>query len=88
MNGANFDARTAAGALRGAGFKDRQAEAIAGVVCHAVSVDRAGLATKADLEAAIASLEARIYRAMWVLGMGIVGANGAMIAAVLAIVTG
>ena len=88
MNGATFDALAAAGALRGAGFEDRQAEAIAGVVRHAVSADRAGLATKADLEAAIAGLEARIYRAMWVLGIAIVGASGAATAAVLAIVTG
>lgn len=88
MNGATFDALAAAGALRAAGFEDRQAEAVAGVVRRAVSADRAGLATKADLEAALAGLEARIYRALWVLGMGIVGASGAATAAALAIVTG
>ncbi len=91
MNGTTFDALAATKALREAGFEDRHAEAVASVVRHAVSVDRAGLATKADLEAAIAGLEARIYRAMWVLGMGIVGGVGAIVAAtaaVLAIVTG
>ena len=88
MNGTTCDALAAARALRDAGFEDRQPEAVAGVVHHAVSVDRAGLATRADLEAAIAGLEARIYRAMWVLGLGIVGAVVAATAALLAIVTG
>ena len=88
MNGTTCDALAAARALRNAGFEDRQAEAVAGVVRHAVSVDRAGLATRADLEAAIAGLEARIYRAMWVVGLGVVGGVGAVVAAIFAIVTG
>ena len=49
MNGTTFDALAAAGTLREAGFEDRQAEAVAGVVRHAVDADRGALATKADI---------------------------------------
>ena len=49
MNGTTFDALAAAGTLRDAGFGDRQAEAVAGVVRHAVDADRGALATKADI---------------------------------------
>ena len=51
MNGTTFDALAAAGTLREAGFEDRQAEAVAGVVRHAVDADRGALATKADIAA-------------------------------------
>ena len=51
MNGTTFDALAAAGTLRDAGFEDRQAEAVAGVVRHAVDADRGALATKADIAA-------------------------------------
>ena len=49
MNGTTFDALAAAGTLREAGFEGRQAEAVAGVVRHAVDADRGALATKADI---------------------------------------
>ena len=58
MNGTTFDALAAAGTLRDAGFGDRQAEAVAGVVRHAVDADRGALATKADLDAGLAALRA------------------------------
>ena len=58
MNGTTFDALAAAGTLREAGFEDRQAEAVAGVVRHAVDADRGALATKADLDAGLAALRA------------------------------
>ena len=51
MNGTTFDALAATGTLRDAGFGDRQAEAVAGVVRHAVDADRGALATKADIAA-------------------------------------
>ena len=51
MNGTTFDALAAAGTLRDAGFGDRQAEAVAGVVRHAVDAERGALATKADIAA-------------------------------------
>ena len=58
MSGTTFDALAAAGTLRDAGFGDRQAEAVAGVVRHAVDADRGALATKADLDAGLAALRA------------------------------
>ncbi len=57
MSGTTFDALAAAGTLREAGFEDRQAEAVAGVVRHATRLrgrrfaDRGALATKADIAA-------------------------------------
>ena len=60
MNGTTFDALAAAGTLREAGFEDRQAEAVAGVVRHAVDADRGGLATKADIAALRADTRADI----------------------------
>lgn len=56
MNGTTFDSLAASAALRGAGFADRQVEAVAGVVRDG----RADLATKADLENAVTGLEARL----------------------------
>ena len=60
MNGTTFDALAAAGTLREAGFEDRQAEAVAGVVRHAVDADRGTLATKADIAALRADTRADI----------------------------
>lgn len=77
MNGTAFDTLAAARALRDAGFEDRQAEAVAGVVRHAVDADRDKLATKADL----ATLRADIYRALWTQGAGLVAVMTALIAA-------
>ncbi len=58
MSGTTFDALAAAGTLREAGFENRQAEAVAGVVRHAVDADRGALATRADLDAGLAALRA------------------------------
>ena len=77
MNGIAFDTLAAAKALRDAGFEDRQAEAVTGVVRHAVGADRDTLATKADL----ASLRADIYRALWAQGAGLVAVMTALMAA-------
>ena len=57
MSGTTFDALAAAGTLREAGFGDRQAEAVAGVVRHAVDADRGALATRADIAALRADLD-------------------------------
>ena len=92
MNGIAFDTLAAAKALREAGFEDRQAEAVTGVVRHAVGADRDTLATKADLETGLAasradletglaSLRADIYRALWAQGAGLVAVMAALIAA-------
>ena len=80
MNGTTFDTLAAAKTLREAGFENRQAEAVAGVMRHAVGADRDTLATKADL----AALEARLYRALWMQGAGIVAVMAALIAALIA----
>ncbi len=60
MSGTTFDALAAAGTLREAGFEDRQAEAVAGVVRGAVDADRGALATKADIAALRADTRADI----------------------------
>ena len=56
MNGTTFDSLAASTALRDSGFTDRQAEAVAGVVRDG----RADLVTRADLDNAVAGLEARL----------------------------
>ena len=62
MNGIAFDTLAAAKALREAGFEDRQAEAVTGVVRHAVGADRDTLATKADVAALRADLDTGLAR--------------------------
>ena len=95
MNSATFDTLAAAKALREAGFEDRQAEAVIGVVRHAVDADRDSLATKAAfaalradintgfaaLRADLDTLRADIYRALWAQGAGLVVVMAALIAA-------
>ena len=56
MNETAFDALAASETLAQAGFDERQAKAVAGVMRRAVEADRDKLATKADL----AALEARL----------------------------
>ena len=94
-----FDALAASQELREAGVENRQAEAIAAAIRRAAAAGRGGLATKADLDvlgarvdsglaglrADIAASEARIYRALWIQGAGVIAAmTGIMsIAAIL-----
>ena len=68
MNGTTFDALAATKTLRDAGFGDRQAESVAGVVRDG----RSGLATKADLDALESRLHATLYRALWIQGGAII----------------
>ena len=58
MHAAAFDTCTAAKRLRAAGFDESQAEAAVTMVRDAVGPDREQLATKADLDTAIAALSA------------------------------
>ena len=58
MNGTTFDALDATGTLERAGFDERQAKAVAGVVRQAVAADRDTLATKADIAALRADVRA------------------------------
>ena len=60
MSTATFDTYAAAKRLRDAGFDERQAEAAVSMVRDAVGTDREQLATKADLDTAIAALETRL----------------------------
>ena len=80
MDATAYNSLATARRLREAGFDQKQAETIADELRGAVTADRDTLATKADIEAAIASLEARLYRAMWIQGAGIVAIVGGFIA--------
>ena len=68
MNGTTFDALAATKTLREAGFGDRQAEAVAGVMRSAVDADRGALATKADLDKLETRLTVRFFGGLF--GMG------------------
>ena len=68
MASTSFDTLRAAHDLEAAGFERKQAEAIATAINH--GDERA--ATKADLDASISGLEARMYRALWIQGGAIV----------------
>ena len=80
MNGTTFDALAAAGTLRDAGFGDRQAEAVAGVVRHAVDADRGALATKADLDAGLAAVRADLDKLETRLTVRFFGMGGVLVA--------
>ena len=81
MNGTTFDAFAASETLAQAGFDERQAKAVAGVVRQAVGADRDTLATKADiadLRAGLAALEARMTVRMVAMGGAIVAVMAAL----------
>ena len=87
MMTARFDTHAAVKQLRGAGVNDQQAETLVDVIGHALGeavarADLEPLATKemvraesAGLRAEIAGLEARLFRHLWVMAAGIVGAT-------------
>ncbi len=75
MNAATFDTLSAARKLEAAGVERRQAEAHAEALREAVSADRDALATKADLDAKLAGLETRMYRALWIQAAALIGAQ-------------
>ena len=60
-----FDTLRAAQALRDAGFDDAQSETIVATIQKSLGEN---VATKSDLELAIAGLRADIYRALWIQG--------------------
>ena len=87
MNATTFDTLAAARDLEAAGVERHQAEAIADTVRQAINADRDALATQADLaglesriDAKLEALEGRIYRALWIQGIGIVAIIGGFIA--------
>ncbi len=80
MDATAYNPLATARRLREAGFDQKQAETIADEVRSAATAGGDTLATKADVELAIAGLEARLYRALWVQGVGIVAVVGGFIA--------
>ena len=80
MTAAAFDTLTTARELEAAGVERRQAEAIAGAVRQAVSADRGELATKADLDTAIADLKADMLKVAIGVAIGVVIANATLTA--------
>ena len=83
MIASTFDTLTAARKLEAAGIERRHAEAHAEALREAATADRDELATKGDLAVLrgdIEALEGRIYRALWIQGIGIVAIIGGFIA--------
>ena len=83
-----FDTFASVRTLREAGADERLAEAVVGVVRHAISTDRETLATKADiadLKTGIAALEARMANRLVLAVVGIVAANAAFLGAAVAL---
>ena len=81
MNETAFDALDATGTLERAGFDERQARAVAGVVREAVDADRDKLATKANLDTGLAALEARLTVRLFGGLFAVTGLNVATMAA-------
>ena len=69
-----FDALAVVADLESAGMERRQAEAVAKAAVQAATAGRGEFATKADLAAGLANLEARIYLAFVAFAIAIVGA--------------
>lgn len=87
-----FDTFASVRTLREAGADERLAEAVVGVVRHAISTDRETLATKADiadlrldLKTGVAALEARMANRPVLAVVGIVAANAAFLGAAVAL---
>ena len=75
MNAATFDTYAAVKTLREAGADEAMAEAIVNTASAAAGADREQLATKADLETAIAGLRGELYRALWIQAAALIGAQ-------------
>ena len=83
-----FDSLASVRRLREAGADERLAEAVVGVVRHAISTDRETLATKADiadLKIEMAGLEARMANRLVLAVVGVVAANAAFLGAAVAL---
>lgn len=76
-----LDTLTAADQLTAAGFESQQAKAIVAVVRSSEE----SAVTTPELEAALAKLETRLYRALWIQAGGIVGALVGLIATAIAV---
>lgn len=76
MNARTFDTLTAARKLEAAGIERAQAEAIAEGMRHAAAADRAELVTRGEF-----------YRALWIQGAAIVGAQIAIAGLIVTLLT-
>ena len=72
MAAAMFDTYKAIQALKRAGFGEEQAVAVVHTVGDAAGAGHTDLATRADLAALEARIEARMYRGLWIQGGAIV----------------
>lgn len=79
MAASTFDTLRIARALKDAGFDDAQSEAIVSAIQRSLGEN---VATKTDLT----ELRADIYRAMWVLGAGLVMINIAVTSLAVALI--
>ena len=83
-----FDSFASVRRLREAGADERLAEAVVGVVRHAVSTERETLATKADiadLKIEMVGIEARMANRLVLAVVGVVAANAAFLGAAVAL---
>ncbi len=83
-----FDSFASVRRLRKAGADERLAEAVVGVVRHAVSTERETLATKADiadLKIEMVGIEARMANRLVLAVVGVVAANAAFLGAAVAL---
>ena len=84
-----FDTERAARRLTDAGLDERAANGVADVVGSATNglateasvtaVREDSLELKSEIKADLAALEARLYRALWVQGLGILAGLGAIV---------
>ena len=72
MASTSFDTQAAVTVLRDSGVEEAPAIAIVNTIRDALTVSLAEVATKSDLENAIAGLRADLFRALWIQGAGLV----------------
>ena len=72
MASTTFDTQAAVAVLRDSGLEEAPAIAIVNTIRDALTVSLAEVATKSDLENAVAGLRADLFRALWIQGAGLV----------------
>ena len=72
MASTTFDTQAAVMALRDSGLDEGPAIAIVNTLREALTVSMEEVATKSDLETAVAGLRADLFRALWIQGAGLV----------------
>ena len=83
MAAPTFDTHDAVRKLRGAGVDEEAAEGIVEVVEEATSP----LVTRDILQLELSGLRSELYRALWILGAGIVGVMSGLAAMAVAVAT-